>query len=64
VLQGDWAVLGVLAPLVSVAYLFNRYVFNLCMKIFLYFRTQNISLESAVHWLSEDAFKYKVDVGV
>ena len=43
------------------AYFFNRNVFDSCVKSFQYFRTQNISLELAVHWFLEDAVKFEVD---
>jgi len=42
--------------------LFNRNVFDSCMKTLQYFRMNNISLESTFHWLSKDTVKFKVDV--
>jgi len=39
-------------------------VFNLCVKISQYFRTDNISLESTIRWLSDDAVNFEVDITV
>jgi len=40
----------------------NRNAFNSCVKSW-YFHTDNTSLESMFHWLSEDVLKFEVDAG-
>jgi len=42
----------------------KRNVFDLCVKSLKYMRTDNMSLESTVHWLSEDIGKFEVSDGV
>ena len=43
---------------------FDRNVFDSCVISLQYFHTFSISLESVVHWLSEDAVKFEVTGGV
>jgi len=39
-------------------------VFDSCVKNCQYFRTDNISLETSVHWLSGDVVSFEIEVGV
>jgi len=44
--------------------IFNTNVSNSCVKSWLYFRTDNISSETFVHWLSEETVRFDIEVGV
>jgi len=41
-----------------------RIVFDSCVKSWEYFRTDNISLETSLYWLSEDIVRFKIELGV
>ena len=45
-------------------HIFSRNVFDSCVKSSQYFHTDNISLETSVHWPSEGIARFEIDVGV
>ena len=45
-------------------YCFNRNIFDSCVKSWEYFCSDNISLETSFSWLSDDVFRFKIEMGV
>jgi len=43
---------------------FNRNIFVSCVKSWEYFRSDNISLETSLSWLSGDIVRFKIEMGV
>jgi len=56
--QGEMTVLGFVVPIGFNGVFLNRSVIDSCVKNWQYFRTDNISLKSTVHLLSEDTVRF------
>jgi len=44
--------------------LFNRNIFDSCVKSWECFRSDNISLETSLSWLSDNIVRFKIEMGV
>jgi len=62
--QGKGQFRGFSLPLVSMAYFLHINVIDSCVKRWQYFRTDDVSLDLAFHWLYNNTVEFEVDGGV